>query len=182
MAVRPVPLSGANSLDNERAHNAGVVVVGRRNEGVAATAVRQTPAAAGSKRDVAPAAIEPTQSASSDAISNAPAAAREGHASAVASTAVEQMPAHEQQVHPTSHQHHEAVGHAPASRPSTPPAAVEASARVIASSVNTVAQRHTKLCMDPNGLVRTGRFGDMARPSGLRAIKVSMIESSKSMA
>jgi len=164
-AVRPVPLSGANSLDNERAHNAGVVVVGRMNEGVAATAVGPTPAAAGSTRDEAPDAVEPTQSASSDAISNAPAAAREGHASVVASTAVEPTPAaparNKQEVHSASHQHHGAVGHAPASRPSTPLAAVAASARVIASSVNAVAQRHAKLCMDPNGLVRKGRFGDM---------------------
>jgi len=38
---------------------------------------------------------------------------------------------------------------------------VAASARVIASPVNAVAQRHAKLCMDPNGLVRKGRFGDM---------------------
>jgi len=60
-----------------------------------------------------------------------------------------------------SHQNHEAVGHVPASRPSTPPAAVAANARVVASSVNAVAQRHAKLCMDPNGLVRKGRFGDM---------------------
>jgi len=64
-------------------------------------------------------------------------------------------------VYPASHKHHEAVGHAPASRPSTPPAAEAANARVVASSVNAVALRHAKLCLEPNGLVRKGRFGDM---------------------
>jgi len=158
-AVRPVPLGQATHPDNERARNEGVVEVRCRNEGVAATAVGPTPAAA----ETVIAAVEPTQPASSDATGIAPAAAREAHASA-ASTAAEPTPAapaSKKVSYPASHKHHEAVGHAPASRPSTPPAAVAANARVVASSVNAVAQRHAKLCMDPNGLVRKGRFGDM---------------------
>jgi len=161
--VHPETLSKTTHPDKEGAPNAEGVAVRPRNEGVAATAVGPTPAAAESTRDAAPATVEPTQPASPDARGNAPAAAKEAHASAAASTAAEPTPAapapHEQVIRPASHQHHKAVGHAPASRPSTPPA--DANARVVASSVNTVAQRHAKLCMDPNGLVRKGRFGDM---------------------
>jgi len=88
-------------------------------------------------------------------------AAPGSHASMAASTSAAPTPAapepHKIIAH-ASHQHHTAGGHDPTSRPSTPPDAAAVIAGVIASSV--VVQRHVKLCLDPNELVRKGRFGD----------------------
>jgi len=85
-------------------------------------------------------------------------AAPESHASMAASTSAAPTPAapepHKTIAH-ASHQHHTAGVHDPTSRPSTPPDAAAVIAGVI-----VVVQRHVKLCLDPNELVRKGRFGD----------------------